>query len=149
MKQFYNIGFTGTREGMTAKQAEHLIDIFKRFLIFHHTCFFHHGMCVGSDAQAHQQAKCHGFNIIGHPPIDMSLMMKDYEAKDFYELRARKRYLQRNDQIVYVSNLLIATPGQMQEQLQGGTWYTIRKARGFAVKHLIIWPDGTEEYHRL
>ena len=47
------IGFTGTRNGMDEEQLKE----FERIIKSKHVDEFHHGMCVGSDKQAHDFVK--------------------------------------------------------------------------------------------
>ena len=131
------IGFTGTRHGMNdvqQKEFENIINS-KEFEEFHH------GMCVGSDKQAHdfvtsiktaKKAK-----TTGHPPTFKKFMadcscditMKPYD------------YLKRNKNIVDETDVLIATP-DVKEKVRSGTWSTVRYARKQSKKIYIIHKNG-------
>jgi hypothetical protein len=58
------IGFTGGRNGLTINQRVALRDM----LVPYSGYEFHHGDCVGSDAQAHGYAMRRGMRVILHPP---------------------------------------------------------------------------------
>ena len=53
-----------------------------------------------------------------------------------------KDYLVRNHDIVDVCDVLVATPGQKEEQIRSGTWATIRYARKIRKQIIIVYPDG-------
>ena len=58
------IGFTGTRNGMNKEQIKELENIIKSKQLDE----FHHGMCVGSDQQAHDVVKKEKIKIVRQPP---------------------------------------------------------------------------------
>ena len=139
-----NIGFTGTRNGMTEDQWN-----WTRLLIRQHLDpgenSLHHGCCIGADVQAHnigRSIKEDGFThfgIVAHPPF-----INKYRAHiDDMDVEMPTRdYLQRNRNIVNSCNLLIACPSG--DEVQGsGTWWTIRYALSRKVALTIIMPDGT------
>ena len=78
-------------------------------------------------------------------------------TKDGYEVVVWKRanmvcdlvepgepFLTRNHNIVLFSDVMLATPKQVEEQRRGsGTWATIRYARQAEKPLAIVWPDGT------
>lgn len=134
------IGFTGTGDGMTERQRmrlDRLLTTYREDLDAE--LRFHHGDCIGADAEAHDLATGHGFETHVHPPsIDKARAFKLGDV--MYPL---KPYLKRNDDIVAACNVLIATPGSYHELTRSGTWYTIRKARAMSKPHIIIYPDGT------
>lgn len=128
------IGFTGTREGMTALQAAVLSEVLSSA-----SAWFHHGDCVGADDEADGIAKRHRLRIFIHPPADSRLRAfchGDATAET-------KGFLERNQDIVDATHVLIATPDGFAEVLRSGTWSTIRYARRQRKPHLIIWPDGS------
>ncbi len=114
------VGFTGSREGMTQKQKEAFID----FISKHTITEFHHGDCMGADAQAHQMVHAK-IPTISHPPTDQKLRAFTENAVT----KAPKEYLVRNHDIVDESDVLIATPKTATEELRSGTWATIRYAQ--------------------
>lgn len=135
MKQ---IGFTGTREGMTDEQRQSLENLFRNAP---GNSVLHHGDCIGSDEQAAKQAD--GFKIatVCHPP-------KSNKLRAFHDsafTREPLPYLKRDDAIVNESEVLIAAPCGFVEEVRSGTWYTVRRAREKGIKIYIIWPDGRVE----
>lgn len=130
------VGFTGSRKGMTSAQRE----TFKRIFAGLSVERFHHGDCVGADADAHALVR-EGWSEVPihiHPPTDDSL--RAYCKGDTYE--RERGHLSRNDKIVQRTSVLLATPPAMMELARGGTWYTIRKARKKKRDIYIIWPNG-------
>lgn len=130
------IGFTGTRDGMTEAQTTALHALLPVADI---ASEFHHGDCLGADAQAHDIATGHGCRTVSHPPIKDDL--RAFKKADEY--RERKSYLARNREIVKETEFLIAAPKEFVEQDKGGTWYTVRFAREKGRRLCIIRPDGT------
>jgi hypothetical protein len=132
------VGFTGTREGYTAKVHNGLT-----FLLLH-LCVteFHHGCCIGSDAQAHHLAyECGANPIVGYPgPHDHQREIFDHQL---HKVMPRSGFFARNRAIVDATDVLIATPRQMQLEAMGGTSYTVRYARKVGKKVYIVWPDGS------
>lgn len=127
------IGFTGTQLGMTSAQKDAL-----RTLLTGKSGEFHHGDCVGADAEAHDIARALGLWIIGHPPSDGR--KRAYKFVD--ERREEKPYLDRNKDIVAETEVLVATPAQSAEQLRSGTWSTVRYARKLRRKIVLIDTAG-------
>lgn len=131
-----HVGFTGTRNGMTAEQKVG----FSRLLTHLQPTHLHHGDCVGADDEAANIAADLGIELICHPPIDETLRAFNARHK---EARPAKTHFARNRDIVNESEALIVCPLDMTHQSRGGTWYTY----DFAVKRhkptYVIWPDGT------
>lgn len=140
MTQQYRFGFTGTQRGMTAAQGSALYD---------YLCGgrgeFHHGDCIMADSQAHDIADFLGYRIIGHPPSNPSKRAH----RTCHELRPEKPYLDRNKDIVLETMVLIACPGEVEEQLRSGTWSTVRFARKQGKSVVLIFPDGAVSQSRL
>ena len=126
------IGFTGTQHGMTFLQKQKVAA-----LLVGET--FHHGDCIGSDAQAHRIARSKGFYIIKHPPL--STRKQAFCAAD--EEREPKPYLERNHDIVDEVDCMLAAPREYEEQLRSGTWATIRYTRKVGKPLAVIYPDGS------
>ena len=136
-EDYFVIGFTGTQEGMTPAQIATL-----------YTCLrnlspeeFHHGDCIGADAQAHAEARATKSppHIVGHPPLNPS--KRAWCECD--SLLPEEDYLDRNKKIVDACFLLIATPKEFEEQQRSGTWSTVRYAKKRKKQVLIILPDGS------
>jgi hypothetical protein len=130
------IGFTGTRNGMTAKQLRNV-----KALLHHYNrgaLWFHHGDCVGADAEAHALAYDLGYWIKIHPPTN-----SEHQAHCFGTEEALPQpYMKRNKEIVAEVNVMIAAPPTDEELDHGGTWRTIGLARK-AKRHLFVClPNG-------
>ena len=128
------IGFTGSQRGMTELQRAAL----EALLADKATSEFHHGDCIGADAQAHDLAVAMLCEPVIHPPINESKRA----FKSAKRICPARRYLARNKEIVRESDLLIATPGEAIEQLRSGTWSTVRFARKLGKPVFVILPDG-------
>lgn len=132
MKDF-RIGYSGTRYGMTQHQKER----FCSFIVQYEPEFFHHGLCIGGDREAHVLVRnlvphC---IIIGHPPVNKSLMATDIQCD---VLREPKDYLIRNHDIVDECQRFVAAPNGATEIRQSGTWATIRYARKMFEKKKLL-----------
>lgn len=131
------LGFTGTSEGMTEQQKESFLQIVTEEKPWE----FHHGLCVGSDEQAHDIIRealslC---SIVGHPPTRKN----KYAHRECNFMLEPKDYLVRDKDIVAASDMLVATPLQDEEVLRSGTWATIRYARNKRIPIKIIQRNGT------
>lgn len=129
------IGFTGTQIGMTALQKE----IFEN-LICGLKGEFHHGDCIGADAEAHDIAEKY-LECVIHPPI-ISAKRAFKKANRICETL---NYLARNKAIVIACERMIATPKEFAEQVRSGTWSTIRYAKNSMKSTMIIFPDGSQQ----
>ena len=86
------IGFTGTRHGMTEAQRGSLRSLLGD------AGEFHHGDCIGADAQAHDIARDLGLEVVVHPPkVDT---MRAWKTSDSDRIREPKPFLARNRDIV-------------------------------------------------
>jgi hypothetical protein len=133
----FAMGFTGTQEGMTPAQIATLYTMLRNLSPEE----FHHGDCIGADAQAHAEARATKSppHIACHPPINAS--KRAYcECDEYYE---EAEYLQRNRNIVDSCFLLVAAPKEFDEQRRSGTWSTVRYAKKIGRQFVIILPDGT------
>lgn len=128
------VGFTGTQRGMTEAQWAALWPLLRERA----PGDFHHGDCINADAQAAYLARQAGFRVIGHPPINES--KRAFFPSD--ENWPAAEYLDRNKTIVRSTEQMIATPGEVEEQLRSGTWSTIRYARRIGRPLHVILPDG-------
>lgn len=120
------IGFTGTRRGLTERQKSAL-----QFLLSEED-WFTHGGCHGAD----RDADCIAEDIIGQKnrihirPGDKKQYRYWVANRDRLNVFSPKPYLERNKQIVDDSDVLVAAPSSLEEQFKGsGTWATIRYAR--------------------
>lgn len=129
-----NVGFTGTRTGMTHKQIVAFTALIKDLAMSE----FHHGDCLGADAQAHAMVRDikPGAATVIHPPSNSS--SRAWCTGDI--LRPTDDYLLRNKAIVNETKLLIATPNTARELQRSGTWATIRYARKMKKQIIILEP---------
>lgn len=129
------LGFTGTRSGMTIGQVYHL----RRYLLFQAPGEFHHGDCVGADAEAHDLVRklLPNCRIIVHPCYITSA--RAYRQGD--EILPPKEPLARNKDIVDICDLLVAVPATKQDVVRSGTWATIRYAERVGKNKRIFRPE--------
>ena len=144
-----HIGFTGTRKGMTVRQAHWFVRTLIK-VTNGEPFSFHHGDCIGADDEAHFlicsdiQFVNIPVNIIIHPgysasrPDDVSMRANNMAD----EIREPKQHFARNRDIVNESELLIAVPICKPIPASGGTAYTIDYARKTKKEIVIIYPDG-------
>jgi hypothetical protein len=144
--RFFDVGFTGTSDGMTNAQTLEIHMLLGDLQAYVRSQRAHHGVCIGSDAQFHKMAKAMGYLTIGHPGVN-----KDGQpAKRATDVvcdatHPETFYLDRNVQIVIESAILLATPKGMVEEIRSGTWQTIRSARRQKRPRIIVFPDGTSQ----
>ena len=126
------IGFTGNRHGMTENQKKQ----FNELIISLGGSEFHHGDCVGSDAEAHDMAFEQKLRIVIHPPT----ANKHRAHKNGDEHRPAMTYLARNKEIVKASDVMIASPSSLIPAQRSGTWSTIRFAQKSGKQIHILHP---------
>jgi hypothetical protein len=146
-----NVGFTGTRKGMSERQKKELEDWFEEHYDSYedspnYLAEFHHGDCEGADEAAHELAGYYFKKRVVHPPLDpkyraytISDMTPLYLPKE-YGYRQPKEYLARNHDIVDECAILIAAPQFAFEELRSGTWATVRYARQQGKPVVILEP---------
>jgi hypothetical protein len=132
------IGFTGTRHGMTPAQ----LLAFEAVILSLAAKAFHHGDCVGADAEAAACAFGHGIRVIVHPPADVTHRAF---TRGFDEIHCPLTHFARNREIVKACERLIACPFELEHQPRGGTWYTVDYARKQRKPVTIVWRDGRVE----
>lgn len=140
MVRMLSIGFTGTRHGMTSAQWHALRSELDLAIVVGEPWIARHGMCVGSDEQFHRIVRLMpNGEIHGHPCdiVSMRGMILDCDV-----VHPPKRPLVRNVDIVEPSTMMFATPYEDAEQLRGGTWSTICKARKAGKPLAIVLPSG-------
>lgn len=133
-----HVGFTGTARGMTDAQKSELRrglhDLWQMGF-----AYFHHGDCIGADAEAHTIALSLGYKVVLHPPSDP-------KARAFCQVyhlcHPEESYLTRNQDIVGEADILIAAPAGDSELRRSGTWATIRYGRAAHKTVTIITPAG-------
>jgi len=129
------VGFTGTRTGLTTPQSDALTGVLTRMYVAE----FHHGDCVGADAEAAALVRIHAprATVVCHPPTVINL--RAHTAADVW--RAPLPYLQRNQRIVEETDVLLAAPCGEEDQ-HSGTWRTIRYAKSSGRPVVTVWPSG-------
>lgn len=137
-----SVGFTGTQEGMQALQFQALTDEVDYMYHFTHwnSFEFHHGDCIGADAEAHNlMERLHGVRIWVHPPEDTK--KRAFCKGTNVVFLPAKPYIERNHDIVDACKLLVACP-EGPERRRSGTWATVRYAQRIGKPVTIIMPDG-------
>lgn len=132
------VGVTGTRMGMTFEQKPAFEKVLSDIEEFEQ---FHHGDCVGVDAESHDivRAISSDIEIVVWPP-------KKYRWRAFKKgeiIQKEHDYITRDHYIVDSCYMLIAGPNSMKEKIRSGTWATVRYARSKNKMITIIYPDGT------
>jgi hypothetical protein len=126
------IGFTGTQLGMSQHQKEQFVLKLYELGITE----FHHGDCIGADAEAHDIVRefFPEVKIVGHLPLSNG--KRAFRQCDEY--RDPLPYLARDHKIVDAVECLIGTPKSDNEILRSGTWATIRYARKIGKTNYVI-----------
>jgi len=107
---------------------------------------FHHGCCVGADAEACEYVARAGkrVGIIGYPS-NLTGLTDQSALGRCHMTQPPKPPLDRNRDIVAACDVLFACPAEMTEQPKGGTWFTVRIARSAGVPVVLVFPDGHVE----
>ena len=129
------LGFTGTHLGMTENQKDQVRIIFEDLKPEE----FHHGDCIGADAEAHKIALSLNIPVVIHPPSNPA---KRAFCGGSRAILPPDEYLSRNKSIVRSTEVLIATPFGYHEEQRSGTWSTIRFAKKWGFPVFIVFPDG-------
>jgi hypothetical protein len=138
------VGFTGTENGMTVAQKQCFVYLLGS--LNQPLTEFHHGDCIGADAQAHDLVVEHySTKIVIHPPIISD--KRAFKVTGNPTLMPCFDYMKRNLHIVVFTDLLIATPRQPDEVLRSGTWATVRRAKKARKQIRVIRPDGGIELY--
>lgn len=149
LDQHKDIGFTGTQRGMTFEQKVAVYRLLRLPEYEFGKC--RHGDCIGADADFHELCLQVPRQVIIHPPTDPKkrayCLARHPTYRAFVSQTDAAEYMQRNLDIVKQSRILIATPGEVQEQLRSGTWATVRYARR-CIPVTIVYPDGSILYDK-
>lgn len=133
------VGFTGTQKGMTDMQLKSVA----RLVEMYSPGVFHHGCCIGADKQFHELADQAMNVIVYHPPSDERKMFKPICRFAKPIKLDSKPYLERNQDIVNSSDILIAAPAELEEVLRSGTWATLRYAKAHTRRPIFhVEPNG-------
>lgn len=140
--EWRNVGFTGTRDGLTAAQKATLKHLLDQLQEDQGTIWFRHGDCVGADEQAHGIASRSHYQILIHPPEEERFRAF---CEGAFSVLAPKPYRERNLRIVEKSHILLGAPKGFaeEEDPRSGTWMTIRAANNLGVPVRVILPDGS------
>lgn len=139
-----NVGFSGTRKGMTPEQIAAITRLLERVKAFNPTkeCWLNHGDCTGADEQIHPIGISLGYRIHVHPPENV----KQRAYCELYDkIETPQMYSMRNGIIVRRSDLVIAAPSGKKNIPRGsGTWQVIRLVRKIRPKkpYVVVYPDG-------
>lgn len=134
------IGMTGSRTPRTPVQLAEVRNFLEGHAGGQKVREFHHGDCVGADAQVAEIARELGYRIISHPPIDPKY--RAFAPADI-ELPP-DGYHERNHDIVNACDVLLVVP-EGPEHLRSGTWSTARFARLLGKEGTIIYANGELE----
>jgi hypothetical protein len=137
-----NVGFTGTRHGLTALQRAAL----HRLLADLRPAEVHHGCCVGADEECARAAANlgNGCQVHAHPCTLTAYQFAGWALISGHR-HPVKPPLERNRDIVDATDLLIACPDGHEEKQRSGTWHTVRFARRSGKPRVLIFPDGSLE----
>jgi hypothetical protein len=132
------VGFTGTRIGMTIEQRGALARTLDELA----PTEAHHGDCVGADAEfaklVNERLPPEAVHV--HPPKENRLRaLANVPGNMVHEV---KHYLDRNEDIVDACDVLVAAP-KSDNNVEGGTGFTIRYARRVGRPRIILSPTGT------
>ena len=130
IKQGRKVGFTGTQKGAHLTQLAVAEEKLK-FLREEGFDEFHHGMCIGADEQVAKIAADLGFKVVGHPGLakDPTNMQFRSDWNGNHEILEAKPFIERDHDIVDVTETMLATPLTHEERTRSGTWTTVRYAK--------------------
>ncbi len=134
-----HIGFTGSRLGMTLEQRIIFTKILARCRSKTKENWLHHGLCVGSDKEAHETGILLGFKIHGHPPLDETYMV----SVPCNKLDSPFSFSGRNQRIAVATRIMIATPRTGSV----GTYNAIAHAERLKKPRIIIHAAGVVDYY--
>lgn len=129
--------FTGTQEGMTARQFE----AFMKFIADPRWTEFGNGLCIGADAEALRHV------VLARPDLTVTGFPSDRHDKTAWgvlrlchRVHARKDPLMRNADMAAWCDAAVATPKEAKEVIRSGTWATVRYVRNLGKPVTILEP---------
>lgn len=131
-----NIGFVGTRTGLSAVQLQCVKRLLRRPGVEQVV----HGGCVGGDAQFHEEARRLGYAVTVHPPEQIR-----YRAPCAGVTKEEQEgsYIERTQRIAKDSSLLIvATEEGWERRRNGGTKMIIDFARKRKIPLVVLHANG-------
>jgi hypothetical protein len=135
------VGFTGTRQGMSAYQIITLKTILSTFRTLG-VVEFHHGDAMGADAEAATVADILGFKLVAHP-CTLANQRAHIPAAVVWPA---KPPLERNRELVDCVEALLVAPKTDKEELRSGTWATKRYAQKKGTAFILL---KREEEHNV
>lgn len=134
------LGFTGSRSGMSRRQAEVVMNVLqavKPSKVFH-------GDCKGSDQQFDTMCYQDGIWREAYPGMDAKGRTPTRAFCDADVVHEVKPYHERDRLIVQRgTDLLLATPlGSERRYPHSGTWYTVRYAARIGRTIYVVMPNG-------
>lgn len=138
------IGFTGTREGMTAAQAACVQGLLAAMNTGIGVSAAHHGDCVGADAEFDKLARFFTPSKMHIHPSNLGPKVRAncYQPGDV--LYDPKPPLARNQDIVNACDILIAAPYTKAWERFSGSWATVNRAVKGGKPFWIVAPDGSK-----
>lgn len=140
--ELLKLGFTGTQEGMTARQLKLLERNLHRWMKKYTHLEVHHGDCIGADAEFHEYSTELWYpgqvRVVLHPPT-----ITTKRAYCSFEKQTEEEplpFLDRNRAIVDSVDGMLAGPRTVEEELRSGTWATVRYARKTETPLIILPP---------
>ena len=129
-------GVTGTQHGWTKAQQMMFTLIIAELDITE----WHHGDCVGVDAQATAAVRQRfGMEVVHCHPPNIGKKRAYISGHIIYSV---KPYLERNQDIAHVVEVLFVIPQTLQPVQRSGTWYTFRHAKALGRRIIGIGPRG-------
>lgn len=137
------IAFTGTREGMSAKQVTAVLSLMKEL----QPELVYHGDCIGADTDFHNICILLRGNRTnpGYPKLHLFPSNRSTRAhnEDYDFIEPQQDPLVRDKDMAKRCDRMIACPKEFKEVLRSGTWTTRRY--GIAANKIIytFLPDGS------
>jgi len=139
MRKYNNLGFTGTRKGITKAQFDQL-----SFLLgYLRPLYARHGGAIGADAEFHEMCLMQRISIDIFPST-MASQVADLHG--YNKIYRPAPPLSRNKVIVQYSDYMIAVSGTAHEVQRSGTWATIRYTKRMQQPIITIFPSGHCHY---
>lgn len=99
---------------------------------------FHHGDCVGADAEAHAIARDIGYSVHVHPPENRS-----FRAYCYGDVNSEPdTYMNRNKAIVGASTIMVGCPASETREQRSGTAATMAYSLSVGVPVVMVAPSG-------
>lgn len=130
------VGFTGSRDGFTDQQVAE----FHRLLDQTSIAAFHHGSCVGCDADAHNLLAAR----MGADWVNQHVHVHPGHLRHLTAMVVGgtrypwRRTLARNEDIVQACDVLWAFPRAQSR----GTWHTVQLAAKYGKPAIVVDEDG-------